>query len=337
MHRCHVSYMHVDMHVEADDTTQEKKKRRHVEVSCHTFEWVMTHLHTTQGWWNVEWDDKTKNQLLLAASNATVWYVPTHTHKSYTLTRALYIPRKSPVYSQKEPYIFRERALYILRRALYIPRKSPVFSEKEPCIFRERALYFPRKSPVYSEKEPCIFRERALYFPRKSPVFSQKEPCIFPERALYFPRKSPVYSEKEPCIFSERALYIPRKSPVYSEKEPCIFSERDLNVPRKSPVFSEKEPYIFEKEPYVWLSAKHQHLLAAKHQDLLAAKNQDLLAEDLLAASYATTRWKDYVIQPCLCYTAGAKASWNPACVEPIHWKPVDIDPGSLNLVKIGK
>jgi len=24
------------------------------------------------------------------------------------------------------------------------------------------------------------------------------------------------------------------------------------------------------------------------------------------------------------------KVSWNPAGVEPVHWKPVDVDPGTL-------
>ena len=30
---------------------------------------------TTKDWWNVEWDDRTKNQLLLAKSNVDVWFV----------------------------------------------------------------------------------------------------------------------------------------------------------------------------------------------------------------------------------------------------------------------
>jgi len=29
--------------------------------------------------------------------------------------------------------------------------------------------------------------------------------------------------------------------------------------------------------------------------------------------------------------------SWNPAGVEPVHWKPADINPGSLKWAKIGK
>ena len=30
---------------------------------------------STKGWWNVEWDDKTKNQLLLSTGNKTVWFI----------------------------------------------------------------------------------------------------------------------------------------------------------------------------------------------------------------------------------------------------------------------
>jgi len=35
--------------------------------------------------------------------------------------------------------------------------------------------------------------------------------------------------------------------------------------------------------------------------------------------------------------TATRKASWNPAGVEPVHWKQADIDPGSLKWAKIGE
>jgi len=38
----------------------------------------------------------------------------------------------------------------------------------------------------------------------------------------------------------------------------------------------------------------------------------------------------------CHCITA-RKASCTPACVEPVHWKQADIDPGSLLVVRIGK
>jgi len=34
---------------------------------------------------------------------------------------------------------------------------------------------------------------------------------------------------------------------------------------------------------------------------------------------------------------ATRKAPWNPAGVEPVRWKPANIDTGSLKLVKIGK
>ena len=34
---------------------------------------------------------------------------------------------------------------------------------------------------------------------------------------------------------------------------------------------------------------------------------------------------------------ATRKASWNPAGVEPVHWKQADIDPGSLKWAKIGE
>ena len=41
-------------------------------------EWYFGTVRTptsSAGWWNVEWDDKTKNQLLLASSNKTVWFL----------------------------------------------------------------------------------------------------------------------------------------------------------------------------------------------------------------------------------------------------------------------
>jgi len=37
----------------------------------------------------------------------------------------------------------------------------------------------------------------------------------------------------------------------------------------------------------------------------------------------------------CVCIYTARKASWNSLRVEPVHWKPMDIDPGSLVVVQI--
>jgi hypothetical protein len=51
-----------------------------------------------------------------------------------------------------------------------------------------------------------------------------------------------------------------------------------------------------------------------------------------------TTNTTHMLFTSCVPYNkcmTNTKASWNPVRVEPAHWKPVDINPGSLEWVKM--
>jgi len=38
----------------------------------------------------------------------------------------------------------------------YVPQKSPIYTAKEPYIYRKRALHVSHKSPIHFAKEPYI-------------------------------------------------------------------------------------------------------------------------------------------------------------------------------------
>jgi len=96
-----------------------------------------------------------------------------------------YIHNKSPIFSQKEPYIQNSAQVvsWWALCAAYPPQKEPcIFTKQQPCISAKRALHSQQrpKSQLMSTLRRISSTKRAPHIHTTSPIFPQKSPTSIP-------------------------------------------------------------------------------------------------------------------------------------------------------------
>jgi len=156
----------------------------HRNVSCHTCEWVMSHLFSPPKGAAEKWampHISTSHVAQVNESCRTYECVMSH-----MWTRHISLIQSSKRRGRKRK--MRDRAKEIAgspfaNSAVTVSRwlcsKSPISGSKEPYISTKRALYLSPKSPTSEWKEPYISVKKTLYLGEKSPISQSKEPYIW--------------------------------------------------------------------------------------------------------------------------------------------------------------
>jgi len=116
-------------------------------------------------------------------------------------------------------------------------------------------------------------------------------------------------------IYHDRSIKIDECERMYTSKK-CI-QTRKMDLSREC------------KFVYIYYDIYYDESLQTHEKDTFVRVHERIFIDSRERSFAWTNAFFSWV------FLAARKASWNPAGVEPVHWKPADINPGALKWVKI--